>query len=154
MAFQIESPAFKQEATIPAKYTCDGKNFSPPLLWNDPPAGTKSFAIISEDPDAPRGTWVHWVIYNIPALASALQEGMTTKERFPSGAIQGVTDFGRVGYGGPCPPPGKPHRYFFKLYALDTVIRPPLKTNKAVLLQAMNGHILAQTELVGLYQRS
>ena len=155
MAFEIQSPAFEAQGKIPTKYTCDGQDLSPPLRWTDPPAGTQSLALISDDPDAPMGTWVHWVVYNLPAKTRELQEGIPKTESLANGANQGVTDFQRVGYGGPCPPPGKPHRYFFKLYALG--IPPQLslkKATKAALLQAMEGHILAQTELQGIYQRS
>jgi len=154
MAFRIESPAFGPHEKIPQKYTCDADDVSPPLRWSDVPEGTKSFALISDDPDAPGGTWVHWVIYNIPADAEGLPEGVAKMEALPNGAKQGVTDFRRVGYGGPCPPPGKPHRYFFKLYALNRVLALPSKTTKADLLISMNDSILAQAELVGTYQRS
>jgi Raf kinase inhibitor-like YbhB/YbcL family protein len=154
MAFRIESSAFQAKSTIPQKYTCDGEDLSPPLAWNDPPAGTKSFALISDDPDAPMGTWVHWVIWNIPSGVRALEEGVPKSETLANSAQQGVTDFRRVGYGGPCPPPGGAHRYFFKLYALDTLLQLSSKAKKADLLAAMNGHILAQAEWMGLYQRS
>lgn len=154
MAFQIESPAFKTQETIPQSYTCDGENLSPPLVWADPPERTKSFALISDDPDAPMGTWVHWVLYNIPGEATGLQRGISKTETLPDGSRHGMTDFKEVGYGGPCPPPGAAHRYFFKLYALDAALELPPKATKADLLVAMNGHILAQAELVGLYERS
>jgi Raf kinase inhibitor-like YbhB/YbcL family protein len=154
MAFRIESPAFQSKEKIPQKYTCDGVDVSPPLVWADPPEGTKSFALISDDPDAPVGPWVHWVIYNLPTEERELQEGIPKLDSLPNGAKQGNTDFRRVGYGGPCPPPGKAHRYFFKLYALNTSLDLPPKATKADLLIAMNGHVLAQAELVGLYQRS
>jgi len=153
MALRIESPAFQAKEKIPQKHTCDGMDLSPPLLWSGAPAGTKSFALISDDPDAPMGTWVHWVIYDIPPESQGLPESVPKTGRLADGARQGVTDFRQVGYGGPCPPPGKPHRYFFKLYALDTVLDLPPKATKADLLVAMNGHVLAQAELVGLYQR-
>lgn len=154
MAFRIESPAFRAQGKIPKKYTCDGTDVSPPLAWKEAPQGAKSFALISDDPDAPVGAWVHWVIYDIPSNAQELQEGVPKTERLSNSAKQGMTDFRRVGYGGPCPPAGKPHRYFFKLYALDTPLDLPPKATKADLLMAMNGHVLAQAELVGLYQRS
>ncbi len=153
MALRIESSAFQPNGKIPAKYTCDGADLSPPLRWNDPPQGTKSFALISDDPDAPMGTWVHWVLYNLPAETRSLEEGLATSETLPNGARQGMTDFRRVGYGGPCPPSGT-HRYFFKLYALDTVLNLVAKATKADVERAIKGHILAQTELVGLYQRA
>jgi len=153
MAFRIESKAFQPKEKIPTQYTCDGEDLSPPLSWNDPPQGTKSFALISDDPDAPVGTWVHWVVYHIPADVRELTEGLPKTDTLENGSVQGMTDFRRVGYGGPCPPPGKPHRYFFKLFALDTALSLPAKAKKADLLSAMNGHILAQAELIGLYQR-
>lgn len=153
MAFRIESPSFRAQETIPQKYTCDGEDLSPPLKWQEAPAGTKSFALISDDPDAPIGTWVHWVLYDLPAETSVLEEGMSKEEVLTSGAKQGMTDFRRIGYGGPCPPRGKPHRYFFKVYALDAVLNLPPKASKAELLMAMNDHILAHAELMGLYQR-
>ena len=126
---------------------------SPPLNWSEAPAGTRSFALICEDPDAPAGTWVHWVIYHLPVTAIELPEMVTPTAELPDGARQGLNDFRRVGYGGPCPPPGRPHRYFFKLYALDN--EPDLKprATKADLLRAMQGHILGQAQLVGTYQR-
>jgi len=153
MAFRIESPAFKPQEQIPEKYTCDGEDISPPLVWTDAPPGTQSLALISDDPDAPMGTWVHWVVYNLSAEPKGLDEGVPKTEDLVSGAKQGTTDFRRVGYGGPCPPPGKPHRYFFKLYALNTLLSLGPKASKTDLLVAMNGHVLAEVELVGLYQR-
>ena len=154
MAFRIESPVFQNQENIPAKYTCDGVDISPPLGWAASPEKTQSFALISDDPDAPIGTWVHWVVYNIPRETNGLTEGISKDETLPDGIRQGMTDFRRVGYGGPCPPRGKPHRYFFKLYALDSALDLPAKASKTDLLMAMNGHVLAQAELVGLYQRS
>lgn len=153
MSFQIKSPAFENGQPIPVKYTGQGKDVSPPLEWSGAPAGTKSFALINDDPDAPVGTWVHWVIYDIPANATNLAENIPAKETLPDGSKQGLNDWGRVGYGGPMPPPGKPHRYFFKLYALDTVLNLKPRATKAELLRAMQGHILAQAELMGTYQR-
>jgi hypothetical protein len=137
---------------IPAKHTCDGPDVSPSLTWSDPPAGTKSLALISDDPDAPVGTWVHWVMWNIPADTRALEESVPKKESLPNGTKQGTTDFRRIGYGGPCPPSGT-HRYFFKLYALDTTLNLPASTTKKDLEKAMQGHILAQAELMGKYRR-
>lgn len=153
MAFRIESPAFQDQGKIPQKYTCDGADLSPPLIWKDPPENTKSFALISDDPDALVGHWVHWVAYNLPAEMNQLPEGVAKAETLSDGTRQGMTDFRRVGYGGPCPPPGKPHRYFFKLYALNTTLDLPPQAGKADLLMAFNGHVLAQAELAGLYQR-
>jgi Raf kinase inhibitor-like YbhB/YbcL family protein len=153
MAFSIMSPSFDAGGSISQKFTCDGPDLSPALKWTDPPAGTKSFAIIADDPDAPVGTWVHWVVYNLPADARELAEGMPASETLPNGAKQGMTDFRRVGYGGPCPPKGPAHRYFFKLYALDGMMNLPPKATKADLEKAMKGHILAETELMGKYGR-
>ena len=149
---QLKSPAFEAGGMIPAKYTCDGLDVSPPLRWADPPAGTKTFALIADDPDAPVGTWVHWVLWNIPTDASGLDENLPKTASLPSGAQQGTTDFRRIGYGGPCPPSGT-HRYFFKLYALDTILELPSSTTKRDLEGAMQGHILGQAELMGQYRR-
>ncbi len=149
---EIKSQAFAEGATIPSKHTCDGQDLSPSLSWTEPPAGTKSFALISDDPDAPVGTWVHWVAWNIPANARSLPENVPKKDALPDGTQQGTTDFGRVGYGGPCPPSGT-HRYSFKLYALDTTLSLPKTTTKRDLEAAMKGRILARAELMGRYQR-
>lgn len=149
---ELKSQAFQQGAMIPARYTCDGEDLSPPLDWSDPPGGTQSFALISDDPDAPVGTWVHWVVWNIPASNRALEENLPKTASLPNGAKQGTTDFRRVGYGGPCPPSGT-HRYFFKLYALDTTLNLPASTTKKDLEKAMQSHILAQAELMGKYHR-
>ena len=149
---ELTSAAFQPGEMIPTKYTCDGPDVSPPLSWSDPPAGTKSFALISDDPDAPVGTWVHWVMWNVPADTRALEENVPKKESLPNGTKQGTTDFRRIGYGGPCPPSGT-HRYFFKLYALDTTLNLPASTTKKDLEKAMQGHILAQAELMGKYRR-
>ena len=152
-AFQVDSPAFKDREKIPAKYTCDGEGISPPLVLTEIPKGTKSFALISDDPDAPAGNWVHWVLYDLPEADTELREGIEKSETLPTGAKQGMTDFKAVGYGPPCPPPGKPHRYFFKLFALNQPLSLPPKMTKAELLVAMNGHVLAHAELVGLYEK-
>ncbi|MCH6558228.1 MAG: YbhB/YbcL family Raf kinase inhibitor-like protein [Nitrospirae bacterium] len=149
---ELKSSAFEAGDLIPAKYTCDGSDVSPPLSWSDAPSGTQSFALISDDPDAPRGTWVHWVAWNIPATSRSLDEGLPKQDSLPNGMKQGTTDFRRVGYGGPCPPSGT-HRYFFKLYALDTSLNLPSSTTKAALEKAMQGHILKQGELMGVYRR-
>ena len=153
MSFQIVSPAFSAGGTIPKKFTCDGPDDSPQLTWTDPPAKTQSFALIMDDPDAPVGTWVHWVIYDLPANSRELAEGVARQEQLPSGARQGRNDFGKIGYGGPCPPPGKPHRYFFKLYALDAKLGLQPGAKKPDVERAMQAHILAQTELMGRYAR-
>jgi Raf kinase inhibitor-like YbhB/YbcL family protein len=152
MAFEIKSSAFAENGAIPSKYTCDGLDISPPLSWKDAPAGTKSFALISDDPDAPVGTWVHWVMWNIPAAAASLKEGIDKSSSLSDGTKQGISDFKRPGYGGPCPPGGT-HRYFFKLYALDTTLDLPENTTKAQLEKAMKGHILGQTQIIGTYSR-
>lgn len=153
---ELTSPAFVQNGTIPERYTCDGANISPPLRWNNPPSGTKSFALIVDDPDAPdprapRMTWVHWVLFNIPAQVRELSEGVSA-DQLPAGTAEGLNDWKRTGYGGPCPPIGR-HRYMFKLYALDTLLELERPT-KAELEAAMRGHILAQAVLVGTYQRA
>jgi len=153
MAMQITSPAFKEGAAIPKKHTGDGPDVSPALNWSDPPEGTKALALICDDPDAPRGTWVHWVMYDIKPDVRQLPEGVPQKETLPDGAKQGVTDFRRVGYNGPAPPPGKPHRYFFKLYALDAELNLTPKAAKQELEAAMKGHILAEAKLMGTYGR-
>jgi Raf kinase inhibitor-like YbhB/YbcL family protein len=149
---KVESSAFSQGQPIPPKHTCDGPDVSPDLRWSDAPAETKSYALIADDPDAPMGTWVHWVLYNVPANSDALPEGLP-KQAAAGGAVQGKNDFGHVGYGGPCPPPGKPHRYLFKLYALDTTLTLRNGATKKDVEAAMQGHILANAELVGTYQR-
>ena len=152
MALTMMSSAFEEGGFIPAQYTCDGKDISPPLKWENAPQGVKSFALICDDPDAPVGTWVHWVIYNIPAQVSQLKEGFPTDEKLPDGTEQGLNDFGNTGYGGPCPPSGV-HRYYFKLYALDTVIDIEPGITKDELLSAMEGHILEKAKLMGRYKR-
>jgi Raf kinase inhibitor-like YbhB/YbcL family protein len=153
MSLQISSTAFSAGETIPKKFTCDGPDVSPRLAWTEPPANTQSFALIMDDPDAPAGTWVHWVLYGLPAATKELPEGVAKQEQLSSGARQGRNDFGKIGYGGPCPPPGKPHRYFFKLYALDTKLSLKAGATKAGVEHAMKGHILAQAELIGRYGR-
>ena len=149
---EIKSQAFGQGGPIPARYTCDGQDISPPLSWSGAPAGTKSFALIADDPDAPAGTWVHWVVWNIPAGANALEENVPEKDTLPNGARQGTTDFGRIGYGGPCPPSGT-HRYYFKLHALDATLNLTRSTTKKDLEKAMQGHVLAQADWMGTYTR-
>jgi len=148
---QLTSTAFGEGATIPQKYTGDGADVSPPLTWSGAPEGTQSFALICDDPDAPRGTWVHWVLSNLPADQKDLPEGASST--LPSGARQGKNDFGKTGYGGPAPPPGKPHRYFFKLYALKSALDLAAGATKQQLEKAMKDHILAQAQLMGKYGR-
>lgn len=151
-AMDLKSTVFSEGGMIPAKYTCDGQDCSPPLSWDKVPAGTKSFALICDDPDAPVGTWVHWVYYNIPAGTSSLPEHVATKENPPEGGTQGMNDFRKTGYGGPCPPSGV-HRYYFKLYALDAMLGLPSGTTKTALIKAMQGHILNQAQIMGTYKR-
>jgi len=151
--FILESPAFKDNGIIPEKYTCDGLDISPPLRWRGQPPETKSLAIIVEDPDAPGGIFTHWIIYNIPADVNRLDEGMEPAEELPGGIVQGLNDFGRPGYGGPCPPPGKPHRYVFRIYALDTMLELGPAASKDELLKLMKDHILAEATLTGIYSR-
>jgi len=153
MGFELKSQAFSLSGTIPTEYTCAGADLSPPLEWTGAPAGVETFSLICDDPDAPVGTWVHWVLYNLPGSARSLPQGVAADETLEGGAVQGTNDFRRIGYGGPCPPPGRPHRYFFKLYALDTRINLPPGSSKKQLLKAMEGHILAHAELMGKYGR-
>jgi hypothetical protein len=144
---KLTSPAFTEGATIPERFTCEGENLSPALAWSSAPGGTKSFALICDDPDAPGRTFVHWVVWGIPSETTALPEDF-------EGAHQGVTDFRRTGYGGPCPPPGKPHRYYFKLYALSDALDLPARSTKADLERAMQGKILDQASLMGTFSRA
>ena len=153
MSFEIATTAFSDGEMIPRKFTCDGPDVSPPLSWKGSPAATQSFALIMDDPDAPVGTWVHWVLYNLPENTTELPEGVEKQEHLASGAIQGRNDFRRIGYGGPCPPPGTPHRYYFKLYALDTKITLKAGATKAELERAIKSHALGETELMGRYGR-
>jgi hypothetical protein len=152
MDVKITSSAFENEGMIPAKYTCDGADVSPPLQWESIPDGAKSVALICDDPDAPMGTFVHWVVFNVPADAKQLNENVPGEEILANGAKQGTSDFGRIGYGGPCPPGGT-HRYFFKIYALDAQVDLEAGASKSELLKAMEGHIVAQGQLVGKYKR-
>jgi len=152
MEIKIASTAFDEGGLIPPKYTCDGADISPPLHWEDVPEGTKSIALICDDPDAPMGTWVHWVLFNLPAETRELAENIPPDRTLPNGARQGTSDFGRIGYGGPCPPSGT-HRYFFKIYALDAQIDLAAGAKKAQLLKAVEGHIIDQGQLIGKYKR-
>jgi Raf kinase inhibitor-like YbhB/YbcL family protein len=149
----ITSSAFSAEGTIPKKYTCDGQDASPPLTWSGAPGSAQSLALIADDPDAPVGTWVHWVLYDLPANTKELAENVPKQEQLPNGARQGRNDFRKIGYGGPCPPAGKPHRYYFKLYALDKKLDLKPGATKAEVESAMQDHILAQGELMGRYGR-
>lgn len=145
---QITSTAFEHNQNIPSQYTCDGTDMNPPLQISEVPEGTQSLALIVDDPDAPRGDWVHWLVWNIDPSTTEISENSV-----PAGAVQGLTDFGRNDWGGPCPPSGT-HRYFFKLYALDSALDLSTSAGKADLLSAMEGHILENGELIGLYERS
>jgi len=149
---EIKSPAFDNGALIPGKYTCDALDISPPVEWTQAPEGTKTFALICDDPDAPMGTWVHWVVYNIPGNIYRLSENVPRLEVLENGASQGKNDFRRIGYGGPCPPGGT-HRYYFKIYALDEELDVEVGITKKELLKAMEGHILALGQLMGRYKR-
>jgi len=153
MAFEMRSGAFSEGAGMPSRFTCDGKDVSPALSWAGVPAGTKSFALICDDPDAPMGTWVHWVIFNISPKKTGLPQGVPAVRELNDGTRQGVNSFRRIGYGGPCPPRGPAHRYFFKLYALDRILDLKPGVTRQDLLRAMKGHILGDTKLMGRYRR-
>lgn len=152
MAFELKSPAFTAGGAIPTLYTCQGRDISPPLAWTGAPEKTRSFVLICDDPDAPLGTWDHWVYYNIPPSTSSLPEGMPRKEKPEQGGIHGRSSFGDFGYGGPCPPWGT-HRYFFRLYALDTMLDLESGVKKKGVLKAMEGHVLGTAELMGTYRK-
>jgi Raf kinase inhibitor-like YbhB/YbcL family protein len=152
MALQLTTAAFSNGGAIPKKFTCDGPDVSPALSWNEPPAGTQAFALIMDDPDAPAGTWVHWVLYDLPSNARSLSEGVPKDPELANGARQGRNDFRKIGYGGPCPPRGATHRYFFKLYALHSKTNLKAGATKADLESTMKGHILGQAELMGRFQ--
>lgn len=153
MTIAVSSTAFASSKSIPVQYTCKGRGISPPLAWSGAPAGTKSFALIMDDPDAPMGTFVHWVVYNIPATKGELPEALPSGAKLADGSLQGTNGAGRVGYTGPCPPSGT-HRYFFKLYALDAVLALDSgAASKDQLLKAVQGHILAQGELIGTFSK-
>ena len=152
MALQITSSAFLEAGVIPKHYTCDGKDVSPDLSWTGVPQDTKSLALICDDPDAPVGTWVHWVLFNIPGAEKGIPSEVAPEPTLPNGATHGINDFRKLGYGGPCPPGGT-HRYFFKLYALDTDLSLGSGATKSQVEDAMQGHILAQAQLMGTYKR-
>lgn len=155
MEIKLTSNAFKEGDIIPSKYTCEGVNISPQLRWNDTAGNVKSFAVILEDPDAPGGDFIHWVIYNIPGNIRELHEDITPFRNISDKILLGTNSFGRIGYGGPCPPPGKAHRYFFRLYALNTVLHHiGSGATKAQLIKAMEGHIIGEGHLMGKYQRA
>ncbi|HMG35573.1 MAG TPA: YbhB/YbcL family Raf kinase inhibitor-like protein [Blastocatellia bacterium] len=151
---ELSSSAFESGQPIPAKYTCDGQDVSPPLKWTGAPQSTKSFALICQDPDAPGGTWTHWVVYNLPSDVTEISEGMPTIEKAAGGPVQAKNDFARVGYGGPCPPPGPVHHYQFRLFALDSRLDTPAGSTRKQVEDAMKGHVVGQGELVGTYVRN
>jgi len=153
MSLTLSSPAFSNGSPIAARFTCDGADLSPVLTWAGVPDRTQSLALIVDDPDAPMGTWTHWLLWNIPARATLLSEDIPKVETLDNGARQGINDFQRIGYGGPCPPPGKPHRYFFKLSALDARLDLKPGATKSALELAIKPHILAQSQIRGTYGR-
>ena len=153
MQLAISSPAFTNGMSIPKKFTCDGPDVSPQLAWTGSDAATKSFALLVDDPDAPVGNWNHWTAWNLPATSRGLAEGISKDARLADGTEQGRNDFGKTGYNGPCPPPGKPHRYYFKLFALDTNLDLKAGSRKKELEAAMKGHVLAEAEWMGTYGR-
>ncbi len=149
----VTSSAFKSNENIPSRYTCDGEDISPPLAWGDVPEGVESFVLIVDDPDAPAGTWTHWTVWNIPASVREILENVRPEVIKTMGAVEGVTSFGKTGWGGPCPPSGV-HRYFFKLYALDTTLSLSPQTSVQELARALDGHVVASVQMIGKYQRS
>ena len=153
MKLHLTTTAFAEGQPIPEKHAFENKDLSPALQWSGVPPAAQSLALICDDPDAPMGTWVHWVIYDLPPATAGLAEGVAKSPELASGAKQGVNDYKKIGYGGPCPPPGKPHRYYFKLYALDAMTGLKSGATKKDLLKAMAGHILAEGQLMGTYQR-
>jgi Raf kinase inhibitor-like YbhB/YbcL family protein len=152
-AFELTSTAFAPDATIPVVHTCDGADRSPPLAWREPPANAQAFALVCEDPDAPAGTWVHWVLYGLPPTARTLPSGVAALEKLPDGSRQGTNDFRRIGWGGPCPPPGKAHRYVFRLQALDAPVDVPPGASRDALRRAVEGHVVGEATLTGRYGR-
>ncbi len=153
MSFAIKSPAFPNGGEIPRKYTCSGENVSTALTWSGAPSNARSLALIADDPDAPGGTWTHWIIWNIPAQAASLPEAVPPNPSLDNGVYQGRNDFGRTGYGGPCPPPGRPHRYFFRAYALDVTLDLKPGARRSDLESAIKSHVVAQAEWMGLFKR-
>jgi hypothetical protein len=153
MSLELTCDAFQEGDTIPKKYTGDGQNVSPLLQWQNATAGTRSFALLCEDPDAPRGTFTHWVLFNLPAECRELSEGIPNEPNLPDGSRQGKNDFDGIGYGGPAPPRGKPHRYVFKIHALDQELNVPGGASKNEVLAAMKGHVLAEDQWMGTYGR-
>jgi hypothetical protein len=153
MGMRVTSTAFTPDKRIPVKYTGQGENISPDLFWRDTPEGVVSFALVCDDPDAPAGTWVHWTMWNIPATSTGLAQGVPANASLSDGSVQGVTSAGTSGYHGPMPPRGNAHRYYFRVYALDTMLSLPASANRAQLDAALRGHVLSQGQLMGTYQR-
>lgn len=153
MSLELNSPDFSSGGVIPKQFSCDGGDLSPALAWNAPPPATQAFALIADDPDAPVGTWVHWVLFDLPPTLRSLPQNFPKDPQAADGSRNGANDFDKIGYGGPCPPAGKPHRYFFKLYALDTKLNLKAGATKKDVERAMQGHILAQGEYMGRYSR-
>jgi len=153
MSLTLSCPSFSNGGDIAKKFTCDGADLSPQLAWSEPPEGTKSLALLVDDPDAPVGNWNHWTLWNLPPSSRGLKEGISKEARSPDGSEQGLNDFRKTGYNGPCPPPGKPHRYYFKLFALDAKLDLKAGAGKRELEAAMKGHILAQAEWMGRFGR-
>jgi Raf kinase inhibitor-like YbhB/YbcL family protein len=154
MEIVVKSPAFAEGQQIPAKYTADGEDVSPPLTWSGVPHRARSLVLLCEDPDAPGGTFTHWVVFNLPAQARQLEEGVPPREALASGGVQGTNDFGRLGYGGPAPPPGRPHRYYFKVSALDAELPLAAGARRREVAAAMEGHVVAEGWLMGTYRRA
>ena len=150
---ELKTTSFTPGGFIPKRFTCQAADVSPALAWTDPPLGTQSFAIIEDDPDAPSGTFVHWVVYDLPATYRRLPEALSGNDQMAGGGRQGTNDFSRTGYSGPCPPPGRPHRYFIRLYALDAILNLRPAATRKELDAAIQGHILAQAELMGRFAR-
>lgn len=153
MSFTVQTPAFTNGGDIPNRYTCMGENVSPALTWVNPPNGTRSLALIFDDPDAPAGTWTHWLIWNLPVHLGSVLAAVPPKDILDNGTRQGTNDFGRIGYGGPCPPPGKVHRYFLRLYALDSVMSLKAGAARGELETAMKHHVVSQAEWMGRFKR-
>ncbi len=153
MKLQVSSKSFSAGADIPKKYSCDGQNISPQLAWENLPEGTRSMAVLLEDPDAPGGIFTHWVMYDLPVGMDSVAEGVPVVGEIPGGGLQGLNDFGKLGYGGPCPPPGRVHRYIFRVFALDQPLGLPSRASKGSVQQAMHGHVLAEGELMGKFRR-
>lgn len=154
MKLQVSTNAFQPGTEIPQKFTCSGEDLSPEISWTDLPEGTQSVAVIVDDPDAPVGTWTHWMVYDLPPSIQKLAQERPRTASLDDGGLQGKNDFGNLGYNGPCPPPGKPHRYFFKVYALDQKLEIPAGATRKALDEALKGHVLAEGEVMGTFARS